>query len=120
MSRGRGVDGDRGDEFITETRSHGARTESLWPARLRRAGRIGQDPRIQVASIAPATCIRGSCPIRAARSAAPQAFSRAAVKFFEARSIGFFSVRPPCLRVGCLVNSVNFLSLQFPELTTRD
>src|SRR5688500_4448485 len=32
----------------TEAPRHGGRTEGLWPARLRRAGRIGQAARIQV------------------------------------------------------------------------
>src|SRR5688500_8997231 len=45
---GRGGDGAHRDEFNTEPRRRGGRTEGLWPARLRRAGRIGQAARIQV------------------------------------------------------------------------
>src|SRR5688572_29240833 len=81
----------------TETRRHGGRTEGLWPARLRRAGRTR--PTVRNAS-APASfrafAFRTVDLVGAARSAAPQAFSPAALMFFpllRASSV------PRCLRV---------------------
>jgi hypothetical protein len=73
--------GDNGDEFNTEARRHGGRTEGLWPAGLRPGGRTrdtagnSSDAEIQWALEFPAVFL-----VRAARSAAPQAFSHAAFK----------------------------------------
>src|SRR5687767_8790367 len=68
----------------TEARRHGGHTEGLWPAGLRPAGRIGIDARTQVRTTnTSSTCVRASIPIRAARSAAPQAFSHPAFKLFR-------------------------------------
>ena len=79
--RDHGVRGEESAEFtglLTRRRGgtevHGG---SPWPAGLRPAGRIEQDLRIQVTAAIRVTCIRRSCSIRAARSAAPRATSGA-------------------------------------------
>src|SRR5688572_29943191 len=68
---------------IAETNStqrHGGRTEGLWPARLRRAGRTRPPVRNASAPVSfRAFAFRTADLVRAARSAAPQAFCHAAV-----------------------------------------
>src|SRR5688500_16617947 len=81
----------------TEPRS----TEGLWPAGLRPAGRTRPMVEIQTPQGHAGACISAIDLVRAARSAAPQAFSHAAFKFFSK----FFSVRPPCLRASVLNSS---------------
>src|SRR5688572_7051938 len=107
----RGRERRSGRKSNTEARSHGGRTEGLWPARLRRAGRTRPTVRHASAPVSlRAFAFRTVDLVRAARSAAPQAFPHAALRWL----LEFFSVRPPCLRVSVMNSSPRSPSSPLP------